>query len=217
MTLDLVSVDHLLTTTHSVRKRLDFKRAVEPAVLQRCIEIALHAPSGGNRQGWHFVVVTDADKKAEIARHYGKAWYAYNAGRRSAEGAAVDPQTERVRDSAQYLADHMHEVPALVIPCIEGRAESPEPAAQAGLYGSILPAAWSFMLALRARGLGSAWTTLHLVYEKEVAAVLNIPANITQAALLPVAYFTGEDFKPAQRKPAAERTHWNGWDESLKR
>ena len=215
MKLDLATVDHLLTTTHSVRKRLDLTREVEAEVLQQCIEIALHAPSGGNRQGWHFLVVTDAGKKAEIARHYGKAWYAYNAQRRTAEGGAVDPQTERVRDSAQYLADHMHEVPALVIPCIEGRTESPEPAAQAGLYGSILPAAWSFMLALRARGLGSAWTTLHLVYEKEVAGVLNIPANITQAALLPVAYFTGEDFKPAQRKPATERTHWNGWGEKL--
>jgi len=213
MQMDLATVDKLLTTTHSVRKRLDLTRAVEPEVIQHCIEIALHAPTGGNRQGWHFLVVTDAAKKTEIARLYGTSWYVYNAQRRTAEGGAVDPQTERVRDSAQYLADHMHEVPALVIPCIEGRPERPEPAAQAGLYGSILPAAWSFMLALRARGLGSAWTTLHLVYEKEVAALLNIPANITQAALLPVAYFTGDDFKPAERKPAAERTYWDGWGE----
>ena len=212
MQMDLATVDKLLTTTHSVRKRLDLTRAVEPAVIQRCIEIALHAPTGGNRQGWHFLVVTDAAKKTEIARLYGKAWYAYNAQRQTA-GGAKDAQTERVVDSAQYLADHMHEVPVLVIPCIEGRPERPDPAAQAGLYGSILPAAWSFMLALRARGLGSAWTTLHLVYEKEVATLLNIPANITQAALLPVAYFTGDDFKPAERKPAAERTYWNGWGE----
>ena len=113
--LDL-SFDEVLTTTRAVRKRLDLTRPVEPEVIQRCIELALHAPTGGNRQGWHFLVVTDAAKKTEIARHYGKAWYAYNAQRRTAEGGAVDPQTERVRDSAQYLADHMHEVPVLVIP-----------------------------------------------------------------------------------------------------
>jgi nitroreductase len=211
MNIDLATVDHLLTTTHSVRKRLDLKRDVEPAVLERCIEIAFHAPSGGNVQGWHFLVVTDVGKKEQIAGYYRQSWYAYNTSRRAVEGAPVDPQTERVRDSAQYLADHMHEVPVLVIPCIEGRVENGGAAAQAGLYGSILPAAWSFMLALRARGLGAAWTTLHLVYEKEVAAALDIPANITQAALLPVAYYTGEDFKPAPRKPATERTHWNMW------
>ncbi|MCA1553832.1 MAG: nitroreductase family protein, partial [Chloroflexi bacterium] len=110
-----------------------------------------------------------------------------------------------------YLADHMQDVPVLVIPCIEGRPTDPSPAAQAGLYGSILPAAWSLMLALRARGLGSAWTALHLTYEKEVAELLSIPSNITQAALLPVAYFTGADFKPAKRLPSRERTYWNVW------
>jgi nitroreductase len=211
MNMDLATVDHLLTTTHSVRKRLDLKRGVERAVLERCIEIAFHAPSGSNTQGWHFLVVTDAAKKEQIAGYYRQSWYAYNTQRRGAEGAPVDPQTERVRDSAQYLADHMHEVPVLVIPCIEGRVEKEGAAAQAGLYGSILPAAWSFMLALRARGLGAAWTTLHLVYAKEVAAALDIPANVTQAALLPVAYYTGDDFKSAPRKPATERTHWDKW------
>jgi len=216
-TMDLETIDHLLTTTHSVRKRLDFARAVEPEVLERCIEIALHAPTGGNRQGWHFVIVTDAEKRARIAEYYRQSWYAYDKGRASrmgalASNAAYVAQVARVRDSAQYLADHMQDVPALVIPCIEGRPTDPSPAAQAGLYGSILPAAWSFMLALRARGLGAAWTTLHLAYEKEVAELLNIPANITQAALLPVAYFTGEDFKPAKRLPSRERTYWNAWN-----
>lgn len=213
--MDLTTVDHLLTTTHSVRKRLDLTRPVEPEVIERCIEIALHAPTGGNRQGWHFVVVTDAEKRRGIGELYKKSWYAYDQQRstnnprlRSGDSQYL-AQTMRVRDSAQYLADHMHEAPVLVIPCIEGRVENAGAAAQAGLYGSILPAAWSLMLALRARGLGAAWTTLHLVYEKETAALLGIPAHITQAALLPVAYYTGEDFKPAKRLPA--RAHWNQW------
>jgi len=215
--LDLRTVDKLLTTTHSVRKRLDLKRPVEPEVIERCLEIALHAPTGGNRQGWHFVLVTDTGKRAQIAEHYRQSWYAYDASRPSRATAAMrsDPkvaaQTMRVRDSAQYLADHMQDVPVLVLPCIEGRAGDPSAATQAGLYGSILPAAWSFMLALRARGLGAAWTTLHLTYEKEVAALLGIPDNITQAALLPVAYFTGADFQPAKRLPAKNVTYWNRW------
>ncbi len=215
--MDLATVDHLLTTTHSVRKRLDLARPVEPEIIERCIEIALHAPTGGNRQGWHFVVVADAEKRAAIANFYKQSWYAYDVQRVStARYAADDPraaQLPRVRQSAQYLADHMHEVPALVIPCIEGRVENAGVAAQASLYGSILPAAWSLMLALRARGLGSAWTTLHLMHEKEVAALLGVPDNITQAALLPVAYFKGADFKPASRLPARERIHWNRWGE----
>ena len=215
--MDLNTVDKLLTTTHSVRKRLDLTRSVESDVIERCLDIATHAPTGGNRQGWHFVVVTDAVKRKGIAEWYGKAWYAYDQqrARTNPRLQAGDPQytaqTMRVRDSAQYLADHMHEVPVLVIPCIEGRVDDAGAGAQAGLYGSILPATWSFMLALRARGLGAAWTTLHLMYETEVAALLGIPANITQAALLPVAYYTGDDFKPATRLPARERTHWDGW------
>jgi nitroreductase len=120
-------------------------------------------------------------------------------------------RAELVRDSAIYLSEHMHEVPVLIIPCIDGRKENPAPADQAGFYGSILPATWSLMLALRARGLGSAWTTLHLEYEKEVAGVLGIPSNVTQAALLPVAYYTGDDFRAAQRVPARQITYWDSW------
>jgi nitroreductase len=211
--MDLATVDHLLTTTRSVRKRLDFTRPVPREVIEECLDVATQAPTGGNRQGWHFLVVTDAEKRKRIGEWYGQAWYAY-AQQPRPQYAADDPraaQLPRVVDSAQYLADHMHEAPVLVIPCVTGRVETLGVGAQAGLYGSILPAAWSFMLALRARGLGSAWTTLHLTYEKEIAALLNIPNNITQAALLPVAYFKGEDFKAAARVPAKDVTHWNGW------
>ena len=211
---NLAVVDHLLTTTRSVRKRLDLNRPVEREVIKECLEIASQAPSGSNRQGWHFVVVTDAEKKLFIAELYRKAWYGYNATRNVGGGSdltAEEKQMLRVIGSAQYLADNMQDVPVLVIPCIEGRPDDAAPASQAGVYGSILPAAWSLMLALRARGLGSAWTTLHLQSEGEIAEKLGIPDGISQAALLPVAYFKGDDFRPAKRKPMRDRTYWDGW------
>ena len=211
---NLAVVDHLLTTTRSVRKRLDLNRPVERKVIEECLEIASQAPSGSNRQGWHFVVVTDAEKKLFIAERYRKAWYGYNATRNVGGGpdlTAAEKQMLRVISSAQYLADNMQDVPVLVIPCIEGRPEDAAPASQAGVYGSILPAAWSLMLALRARGLGSAWTTLHLQSESEIGEMLGIPDGISQAALLPVAYFKGDDFRPAKRKPMRDRTYWDGW------
>jgi nitroreductase len=214
--MDIATADLLLTTTRSVRKRLDLRRPVDPAVVERCIEIAFQAPTGSNSQGWHFVVVTDADKRAGLAALYRRAFEAYvNAeipGR--PQIPADDPraaQLPRILDSASYLAHHLQEVPVHVIPCVEGRVENAGPLAQASVYGSILPAAWSFMLALRARGLGSAWTTLHIMFEQEAAKLLGIPSTVTQAALLPVAWYTGGEFKPAKRLPARERTHWNAW------
>jgi nitroreductase len=191
---------------------------VEREVIERCLEIAIQAPSGSNRQHWRFMVVTEAEKQAGIAELYRKSYYAYRAvlDQQPPDFPVDDPRTvqqTRVHASSIYLADHMHQVPVLIIPCVEGRAEKATPFAQAPLYGSILPAAWSLMLALRARGLGSAWTTLHLRYEQEVAAILGIPNHITQAALLPVAYFSGDDFQPAVRVPAREVTFWNSWGE----
>ncbi|HYB12727.1 MAG TPA: nitroreductase family protein [Myxococcota bacterium] len=212
--MDVAALDHLLTTTRSVRKRLDLRRPVPAHLIEQCIEIALQAPTGSNAQGWHFVVVSEPGKRAAIARLYKEAFDAYE---RRAEGpryASDDPrasQFPRVIGSARYLADHLHEVPLHVIPCVEGRVEKARVVEQASVYGSILPAAWSFMLALRARGLGTAWTTLHLVYEGEVAKLLGIPDAVTQVALFPVAFFTGRDFRRAERLPAAKRTHWNAW------
>jgi nitroreductase len=163
-------------------------------------------------------VVTDPALRAGVAEYYRRSYDIYT-DERSVEPPAAgdDPSTaqiKRVRSSSRYLADHMHKVPVLILACIEGRVEDAGVMEQAGLYGSILPAVWSLMLALRARGLGSAWTSLHLRYEQEVAALLGIPAGVTQAALLPVAYFTGDDFKPATRQPMRERTYWNGWGKS---
>lgn len=211
--MDLNTVDHLLTTTRSVRKRLDFSRPVDLSVVERCLAIAMQAPTGGNQQGWHFVVVTDAAKRRALGDFYRQAFEVYRAMERPPL-AADDPraaQLPRVVASADYLAQHLHEAPVHVIPCIEGRVEQLPVAAQAPTYGSILPAAWSFMLALRARGLGTAWTTLHLFHEREAAAVLGIPEMVTQVALFPVAHFTGTDFRPARRLPAATRIHWDAW------
>ena len=214
--MDLNTVDHLLTTTRSVRKRLDFSRPVERSVITRCIELALQAPTGGNAQGWSFMVVTDEAKRAAISALYKKAFKLYSSdpnmrARYGDDGDLRAQQLDRVLSSADYLADNMHKAPALVIACIEGRVEKGSPLEQAGVYGSILPAAWSFMLALRSRGLGTAWTTLHIMYEQEAAKILGIPDTITQAALFPVAYYTGDDFKPAKRLPTEQFVHWDSW------
>jgi len=219
--MDVALADRLLTTTRSVRKRLDLRRPVEPEVVARCIEIALQAPTGSNSQGWHFMVVTDPAKRKGLAELYKKAFTLYASGDMPGrtplpEGDPRAEQMPRILVSATYLADHLHEVPVHVIPCVEGRIEQAGTLAQASIYGSILPAAWSFMIALRARGLGSAWTTLHIMFEEQAAALLGIPATVTQTALLPVAYYTGADFKPAKRLPAAGQTHWNAWGQRRK-
>jgi nitroreductase len=215
MGMDLETVDHLLTTTRSVRKRLDFARPVPREILERCIEIALQAPTGSNSQNWSFVIVTDAPMRAAIAKLYARAFDAYRSMPDTRPQLQPgDPryhQTLRIIDSASYLAEHLHEAPVLVLACVEGRVENAGTLAQASVYGSILPAVWSLMLALRARGIGSAWTTLHLMYEQDVAKLLGIPEQVTQTALLPIAYFTGVDFKPATRLPASRFMHWNAW------
>ncbi len=212
--MDIGTVDHLLTTTRSVRKRLDFKRAVERPVLERCLEIAMQAPTGSNMQGWQWVVVTEGAKKQALAELYRQAFETYRAMNPGGDLPAEDMRTRqrpRVVESATYLADHLHEVPVHVIPCIEGRLENAPVVFQAAVYGSIVPAVWSLMLALRARGIGSAYTTLHLFHEQEAAKLLGIPDRMTQVALLPVAYFTGTDFKPAKRLPARQLVHWESW------
>jgi nitroreductase len=205
--MDLVTIDHVLTTTRTVRKRLDLTRPVDPNILQQSIDIAIQAPTGGDMAWYHFMIVVDPAKRAGLASLYRKAFYEDYLPRRR-EHFEANP---RFAASGTYLVEHLHEVPVHIIPCFEGRVEHESLFRQATRYGCILPAAWSLMLALRARGLGSAWTTLHLLYEKEAASLLGIPEHITQAALLPVAYFTGADFKPAKRVPGRERTYWDAW------
>ncbi len=208
-----LTIDELLTTTRAVRKRLDLERSVELEVIRACLSMALQAPTGSNQQGWHFVVVTDAAKRGALAELYAKAFDAY-IGQGSSSSPGPDAQMVRVIDSATYLAQNLAKVPVHLVPCVEGRI-SPEKAttvATASFYGSILPATWSFMLAARSRGLGTAWTTLHLVYEQEAAEILGIPYDrITQAALIPVAYAKGSEFKPAVRRPLEASLHIDAW------
>ena len=202
--------DQLLTTTRAVRKRLDLTRPVPREVLMECLEVALQAPSGSNRQAWQWVFVDDHDLKQKLAGIYGKAWdvYSNEPAPELAPGDARAGRRDAVRSSAQHLRDHLHEVPVLMVPCLRRRAGRSD----AGYWGSILPAVWSFCLALRARGLGSAWTSLTLMHEAEVAALLGIEHDRwAQAGLFPIAYTKGTDFKPASRIPAAEVVHWNGW------
>lgn len=206
--------DELLTTTRAVRKRLDLTRPVPRELIAECIEIAQQAPSGSNRQGFHFVIVDDADKRAALAELYGKAYDVYaSAGSNTwPEDDVRHASYDAVRSSATYLRDHLHEVPVHAVLCGKSRMEAVKGSSPASYFASIIPAGWSFMLAARARGLGTVWTTLHLAFEREAANILGIPYDkITQAALIPVAYTVGTDFKPAQRVPVEHITHWNEW------
>jgi nitroreductase len=214
MTLNL-SVDEVLTTTRSVRKRLDFERPVPKEVLLECLELAIQAPTGSNQQGWQWVFVDDPDKKKALADIYRKNFTGYR-GMPAPEYAEDDPRAEqraRVVSSAEYLAEHMHEAPWLLVPCLEGRVDE-APQLSASFWGSLIPAAWSYMLALRSRGLGSAYTTLHLLGdgEKQAAEILGIPfEKYSQAGLFPIAYTKGTDFRPAKRLPVDQIVHWNSW------
>ena len=208
--MDIASVDELLSTTRSVRKRLDLNRPVGREVILECLQLAMQAPTASNTQDWRWLVVTDADKRtaiADIYRSVGAEYLAYAAKN------TADPQTRRVYESAFALTDTLAQVPVHVIPCLDNRIDNSNLLAAASAWASIIPAGWSFLLALRSRGLGSVWTTMHLAKEKEVAELLGIPPTATQAALFPVAYTIGTDFRPASRPPAETVTFWDSWGE----
>jgi nitroreductase len=209
---DLAETDRLLTTTRAVRKRLDLARPVERGFVLDCLRIATQAPSGGNSQPWRWLVVDDPELRAGLAELYRRGYGPYIELQKAAIAAAGGDDNNPILRSSDHLAEHLHEVPIHVIPCLLTRLpERPAPVDMAGFYGSILPAVWSFMVALRSRGLGTAYTTLHLHHEREAAELLGIPDTVTQVALLPVAYVTGGDFKPAERKPVEAVTYWNRW------
>jgi nitroreductase len=215
--LDLTP-DELLSTTRSVRKRLDLTRPVERGLIEECLRLAQQAPTASNAQNWAFVVVTDPEKRAALADVYRRGWEIYRtlpiaAPNMRFDDPARQAQQDRISSSAGYLAEHMHEVPALVVPCVKVRMEGMPVAAWASFMGSVLPAAWSFMLAARARGLSCAWTTIHLLLEEEAAGILGIPfGEVTQACMLPVAHtLGGTGFRPAPREPLESMVHWDGW------
>ena len=204
---DLDTVDKLLATTRAVRKRLDLTRPVGLDVIMECLRLAIQAPTGSNMQTWRWIVVTDPQVRAQLADLYRNL----PADRPTSRTPSTMPpaaQQQRVSESAGYLMEHVHEVPVLVVPCIE------ETGGAAGWAPSIYPAVWSFMLALRSRGLGSVITTVHLFRREEADELLGVPDGFVQACLLPVAYYTGDDFKPAERRPIEELTYLDHWGRS---
>jgi nitroreductase len=211
----LLTPDELLTTTPAVRKRLDFTRPVPLELVRQCLQVAIQAPTGGSRQHWHFVVLTSAEKIRAIGDLYRRAWHAHNAVRTTnyPPGDIRGERLPKLVSSAMYLAEHMHEVPLLVLACIDGRVDNGASSSRvAAHYASILPAVWSFMLAARARGLGTVLTTAHLDYERECAEIVGLPyASVTQAALVPVAFYTGQGFRPSARVPLESVVHWDTW------
>ncbi len=215
-----LSIDQLLTTTRAVRKRLDLERPVPPEVIDECLELAIQAPTGGNQQTWRWIVVTDEDKRKALADMYREAWNVVykNQGEdaMAQQRPEIEDQQRRVYRSADFLADNLERVPVHVIPCILGTLPEGTPAWMAASFlGSIIPAVWSFQLALRSRGLGSAYTTLHLAHHEKAAQLLGIPESVTQVALIPVAYTKGTNFRPAERRPVSEITYWNQWKATI--
>ena len=210
-----LSVDELLTTTRSVRKRLDLHRPVERAVLEECLAIAQQAPSASNSQRTHFVVVTDPDRRKALAELFRRGFEAYRALPSADYAVSYDGRQEaarpRILASVSHLVDHLHEVPVHVIPCVMGRTDGQSSVLQSAVWGSVAPAIWNFMLAARSRGLGTCWTCMHLFFEEEAADVIGAPyGEVMQAALIPVAHTEGT-FKPAYRQPLENILHWDTW------
>jgi nitroreductase len=213
MTLNL-SLDEVLSTTRSVRKRLDFDKPVPRAVLMECLDLALQAPTGGNTQEWQWIFVEESAKKRALAEIYRANATPYLDQPKPVHGDIRDQQIDAVQSSAMYLNDNLHRAPVLMIPCLAGRPDGAPADMTATYWGSLFPAVWSFLLALRSRGLGSAWTTLHPAGEgeKQAAGLLGIPFDdYAQGGLFPIAYTKGTNFQPAKRLAAGQRTHWNGW------
>ncbi len=212
-----LSADEVLTTTRAVRKRLDFDTPVSREVIEECLDIALQAPSGSNSQGWHWVMVTDPAKKKGLADIYKENFQEYAKVAQSnsyQEGDLRHAQRDKITESATYLVDNFHRVPVIMVPCISGKLDKAPTFRAASAWGSLLPAVWSFMLAARERGLGTAWTTIHLMFdgEQRAADLLGIPYDqITQAGMFPIAYTLGTDFKQAKRLPLDPVLHWDQW------
>jgi nitroreductase len=207
-----VDIDEALTTTRAVRRRLDLARPVPRDVVLECLRLAFQAPNGSNRQLWQWVIVDDPDTRRAMADIYNGAIEDYAARPNAMPLDWTTPANQRMQASVAHLREHLHEVPVLVVPTVAGRLDGASIADQAHLWGSVLPAVWSFMLALRSRGLGSVWTTVHLQHEARMAELLGIPYDeVTQVGLFPVAYTIGTDFKPGERTVSADAIHWNRW------
>ena len=210
-----MELDQALTTTRTVRKRLDLSRPVERTVVEECLSLALQAPNGSNRQLWRWILIDDPGLRAKVADIYRAALDGYAASGVSADKPVVadgsSPEVIRMSASVMHLREHLEQVPVLVLPLLAGRVDGASVFYQASMWGSVVPAVWSFMLALRSRGMGSAWTTIHLHQEAQMAELLGIPDQYTQVGLFPVAYTIGTQFGPAARRPLHEVASWNGF------
>jgi nitroreductase len=213
-----MQVSEALRTTRTVRKRLDLSRPVEREVVETCLEDALQAPNGSNRQVWHWILIDDPAVRRDVTQIYRDALDSYAAAGVGADKPVLadrsDPKVARMSASVMHLRDHLDEVPVLVLPLVAGRLEGASTFFQASVWGSIIPAVWSLMLSLRSRGLGSAWTTIHLHKQAEMAELLGIPDGYTQVGLFPVAYTIGTDFGEADRRPVREVSSWNSFSRS---
>jgi nitroreductase len=211
--LDL-TFDEILTTTRAVRKRLDVTRKVPRALLEECLELAFQAPNGSNKNLWRWIIVDDPDMVAKLGAEYRLAMGILQSGQQTSMFSDTSDSREEAKllDSAYALADKIERMPALLIPLMPGRAEGKSVVEQAAMWGSIVQAVWSFMLALRSRGLGSCWATVTSRREKEIAALLGIPnEEYTQVGMFPIAYTIGTDFRKAWRKPVAEVLSYNSF------
>ena len=203
--LDRATVDALLTTTRSVRRRLDRSRPVDLALVDECLEIALQAPNGSGREPWRFIVVSDPAVRARLGEVYARSSGEYLASLR-----AADPdldETTPTMVSSRTLWDHLGEVPVHVVPCVQlepWHLTSPQRAyVEPSVWGSIFPAVWSFQLAARSRGLGTCMVTSLLKYDADVREILGVPDDVAIAGLIVVAHVEGT-FSPARRRPLDE-------------
>jgi nitroreductase len=210
--------DQLLSTTRAVRKRLDVSRPVPDDLVRECVDMAMQSPSGSNSPTMQFVIVRDAAKRAALGEVYRQCYAIYQSmdgvyvGSIKKDGEAAQAQQDRVQSSADFLGEHMADAPVLVVACMNGRTDNMPGMVASSMMGNILPAMWSFMLAARARGLGTCWTTVHLMMEQQAADILGIPFDqVQQVCLSPLAFTTGTDFKPAMRPPADSIIHWDQW------
>lgn len=206
-----LSVDEVLTTTRAVRKRLDVTRPVPRELLEECLEIALQAPNGSNRNGWRWIIVDDPEMIAKLADEYRAAMGALNSGAMPTPNPiGTSDRDARILESAYALVEKLDKMPAILIPLMPGRPDGKDVVDQASMWGSIVQAVWSFMLALRERGLGSIWATVTSRREREIAELLGIPfEEYTQVGFFPVAYTEGTQFKRAWRRPVSEVLTWN--------
>jgi nitroreductase len=213
---DRLTVDDVLCTTRAVRRRLDLSRSVPKEILLECLEIAQQAPSASNKQPFHFVVVTDPSRRAFLGSLFRRGLQLYRRRQDSLYREEVsDPdevaRRQRIIASLEHLGSSIDAVPVHVVPCVEGLTEESDPVRVAALMASVIPAAWSFMLAARARGIGTCWSTLHLPFAAEASDVLEIPTCVRQVALIPTAYSIGNSFRPAHRRPLDDIVHWDKW------